>query len=870
MALNAWGAKLAGYEQTKLWKTTLGTTPVQGDKEALAQLYAAYMTFRERAGALTSRISSSLPNLTIHDVTHLDALWETADLIAGDDYPLNPAEAFVFGGAVLLHDSALCFEAYENGQAGLRESVEWKDAFAATSATGSMLEGDAMAEADFSAMRALHAKRAGELATKFWKTPEGDKLYLIENYRLRTHYGEIIGQVAASHHWPVEDLLSKLPSQVNALPQFPREWRVDPIKIACLLRCADAAHIDNVRAPDFLRALSNLHGVSASHWQAQNWLERVDVDASDPEQSSLIFTSGCPFAEKDAEAWWVAFDAIKLVDRELLSAANLLESRPQAQFSPPFKIRRVTGATSPEIASKSIRTSGWEPKSVEIHVSNLELLISKVGGSELYGKDNSIAVALRELIQNARDAIIARRSIEKGFKGLIRVRHISDGDNHEIVVEDDGIGMSYRVATGPLLDFGTSFWASDLARSEFPGLVSSGYKAVGRFGIGFYSIFMVAAKVSISSRRFDAGMDSVTQVRFPNGLSLRPLISSGPPAGFEANASTIVRIGLHPESGDPSSLPASKGRRIHEPERRVPIKQGLAILCAGLDVGVELIDRDGVISVVHTPLSDLEDLDSRKAWLQDISGLKDGDDSYGVLIEHASRLRPLIDGGVVKGLAAISTCASNNTTGWTSISTVGGLAIDVNTSNFYRFVGAIDFHPRSAKREPSSVPSVEGGVFEAWSKEQKSLLPKFSERPLDWCFATSSFASLGVDPIDVATFIVRTKDDIGILRLDKLVDVIVDVGLAFYTSSVIEHIEVHHTEGAFRNFPTFFPVANSSFLSLRRDDKGNYISTSAMSCIERRCLARSVNLELEIIPNVVRTALGEVSVMIARGVKKIN
>ena len=70
-----------------------------------------------------------LPGLTLHDVTHLDALWETADLIAGDKYPLNPLEAFVFGSAVLLHDSAMCWEAYANGQQGVRNTTEWKDAF---------------------------------------------------------------------------------------------------------------------------------------------------------------------------------------------------------------------------------------------------------------------------------------------------------------------------------------------------------------------------------------------------------------------------------------------------------------------------------------------------------------------------------------------------------------------------------------------------------------------------------------------------------------------------------------------------------------------------------------------------------------------
>ena len=48
------------------------------------------------------------------------------------------------------------------------------------------------------------------------------------------------------------------------------------------------------------------------------------------------------------------------------------------------------------------------------------------------------------------------------------------------------MGMSEQVLTGPLLDFGNSFWGSTLASQEFPGLIASGMKAAGRFGIGFF------------------------------------------------------------------------------------------------------------------------------------------------------------------------------------------------------------------------------------------------------------------------------------------------------------------------------------------------------------------------------------------------
>jgi hypothetical protein len=238
--------------------------------------------------------------LTIHDETHLDALWETADLISGHGYPLNPLEGFVFGGAILLHDAALCFEAYEGGKESLRQTLEWKDCYAAEIDRNPLeAESSLSASADFAALRPLHAKQASILGQRAWTTPQGDQIFLIDDYELRTRYGSIIGLVAASHHWSIEDVGSKLRSQVNAPGTFPRVWRVDPVKIACLLRCADATHIDSRRAPDFLYALARRQGLSADHWKAQNWLARADIDQSDPSGTSLLFTSNRDFDEND-------------------------------------------------------------------------------------------------------------------------------------------------------------------------------------------------------------------------------------------------------------------------------------------------------------------------------------------------------------------------------------------------------------------------------------------------------------------------------------------------------------------------------------------------------------------------------------------
>ena len=856
---------MEGYKGTGLWKRTLGRSDFSNSPEALSVLAGSYNIFRERAAALTAQISKSLPNLTIHDVTHLDALWETADLIAGDNYPLSPAEAFVFGGAALLHDAALCFEAYEGGKEGLRDTVEWKDAFSTIELRSEHRGSDQnYNEADFAAMRLLHASRAADLAKSSWKTPEGEELFLIESYELRKHYGDIIGKIAASHHWSIEDVSSKLPHQINALASMPREWRVDPVKIACLLRCADAAHIDSRRAPDFLRALASLHGTSAHHWTAQNWLQRVDIDTSDPTHESLIYTSGRPFDEDNAEAWWVAFDTIQLIDKELSSSAELLLNRQQSDASPPFQARRVTGANSPMVASKSISTLGWKPQAVEIHVGNLEQLISQIGGTKLYGEDQSLIITIRELIQNARDSIIARRSIDSEHTGKIKVKIGFEDSRHTVSIEDDGIGMSNRVITGPLLDFGSSFWASDLARKEFPGLASSGYKPIGKFGIGFYSVFMISSAVVVSSRRFDAGLDRVTQVRFRNGLSLRPIIGSGPPPNFGSNTSTCVKLTLKPETESPSSVLISRGRPGYEPDVRMPIDQCLAFICAGLDVKVELETCDGTIKVVHYPIHEIDTPDKRREWLFGINGESSAPEVKDILEEHASRLRPITRDGLILGLAALSIAPPTNHREFSTITTVGGLSTNIGHSDLSRYIGSIDYFSNSAKRDSTGHPTAGQEALEKWAREQVTLLPQREVNPLAWCLATYRISDLQCDPIDIATVTVRKDDGISIVSLDGLLDIIKSEGLALYQSPHMKHVDTYHSQGPFNGMATFWPITNSNFLSLNRIGEEGAVHGSLISCIERRATERSISLSFQYILNAARSQFGVMPVLIIR------
>ena len=399
------------FRQTWLWRQAFQTPRSDSTTEEQEFFRTQYLSIRERAAQLVSRIAVDLPGLTVHDISHLDVLWDTASSVAEGAVNVNPAEAFVLGASILLHDAAMSVAAYPDGLQEIRTTVAWRDAVASLAVT---LEESGEERFDVAnppdavvqrvvpdVLRQLHAERAEELAEQAWNAADGSQVHLVEDSDLRTFYGPTIGQIAHSHWWSVQKLEQEFSEDLGALPNRTRN-RVDRVKLACLLRVADALHLDSGRAPRFLRAITDPSGVSALHWTFQERLARPHI-----ELDAVVFTTGQPFGREDAEAWWLAYDRLNAVDRELHDVDLLLQSRGRELL----KARRVKGAGSPEILARSVQTRNWRPVDARFQVSDVPRIVEHLGGSKLYG-DNP-TVALRELIQNAADAVQARRKYEK-------------------------------------------------------------------------------------------------------------------------------------------------------------------------------------------------------------------------------------------------------------------------------------------------------------------------------------------------------------------------------------------------------------------------------------------------------------------------
>ena len=123
-------------------------------------------------------------------------------------------------------------------------------------------------------------------------------------------------------------------------------------------------------------------------------------------------------------------------------------------------------------------------------------------------------IFLRELISNASDALDKlrfRALTEQELKSEsddLEIRLEPDADKRTLKIHDNGIGMSRQEVIdniGSIARSGTQEMLKNLGKkakgAELPELI-------GRFGVGFYSAFMVSEKVEIDTRK--AGEDTAT------------------------------------------------------------------------------------------------------------------------------------------------------------------------------------------------------------------------------------------------------------------------------------------------------------------------------------------------------------------------
>ena len=221
-------------------------------------------------------------------------------------------------------------------------------------------------------------------------------------------------------------------------------------------------------------------------------------------------------------------------------------------------------------------------------------------------------IFLRELISNASDALDKLRFEALAAPELLgddpelNIRVEFDKESRTLTVIDNGIGMSRDELVenlGTIARSGTADFLQQMTGDE-----QKDAKLIGQFGVGFYSAFIVADKVTVESRR--AGMDADAGVRWTSDGQGEFTVETAE----RAARGTAVSLHLKSDEGE-----FAEALRIENLIRRYSDHIAFPVTLA------DRADEDGEPRVVNSATA---------LWTRSRSEL--GDDEYQEFYKHLS------------------------------------------------------------------------------------------------------------------------------------------------------------------------------------------------------------------------------------------
>ncbi|MGQ9503745.1 MAG: ATP-binding protein [Thermogutta sp.] len=182
--------------------------------------------------------------------------------------------------------------------------------------------------------------------------------------------------------------------------------------------------------------------------------------------------------------------------------------------------------------------------------------VIRLMGQSLYSRPDA---AVRELIQNAHDGIMRRRTIDLRYLGRIDIRQYPAENILEF--SDDGTGLTAEEVEKYLGTLGVGL--SGLLKRDFQNTAGSVLNLIGEFGIGFFSAFLLAERVEVITRHYSSN----EAVRWEAGPDSEICIS----AAERSEPGTTVRLLLKADQSLYATDEAALERAVREYAEFLPI-----------------------------------------------------------------------------------------------------------------------------------------------------------------------------------------------------------------------------------------------------------------------------------------------------------
>lgn len=336
---------------------------------------------------------------------------------------------------------------------------------------------------------------------------------MIQNY-LRSIHHERIVDLLCNFDWPKvlegkvdrEDLIHVCQSHgkdISSLDELEQTPTIDLRFCAVLLRLADILDFDTSRAPKAIYDYSgfgNEENVNAIK-SKEEWNKHMSSHGFDFEHildRSYPYILSYSASSKSMQIEQIINSYLDWVDQELIVCGK--------------KMKRFTGKWQsfilPGKIKRNIKSEGYVSGQYRLTMDQ-EQIMELLVGKDLYS-DPSVFV--RELIQNAIDAVRTRKQLDKSlssdWKAQINIRTWMDDEGyHWFRVEDNGTGMTEDIIMNYLLKIGRSYYTSDtFQQAKLRCKANPDFMPISRFGIGILSCFMgdeQTNRVEISTKHFN-------------------------------------------------------------------------------------------------------------------------------------------------------------------------------------------------------------------------------------------------------------------------------------------------------------------------------------------------------------------------------
>ena len=433
---------------------------------------------------LSKDVIRFFPTFTLHDGTHLAGVCKWMIRLLGDKKDDLTAEE-----AAMLVMAACCHDIGMSVSDGQRKELE------AELATGDYTEewleyfrkypGDEVAYHESRTVteemlrkyiRENHSRRISEQLPYEWP----------DVLTRRGIHRETLIRVCESHGESLSELFDLLPLA-----------DCDLNLCVVLLRLADLLDYDAARAPENLfRHLGLDHPETAEQkLSREEWKKNRSGWFGEIREGIIPYTAR--FADPQTEHEVMGY--LEWLRSELILCNEFL-----FRFS-----KRWQGLELPYRVVENVERVGYEAGDFHLTMDQ-DRILELLTGENLYSDPG---VFVRELLQNAIDAVLTRRRLDPGFGekgGKIVVHTWMDNEGYGwFRIEDDGIGMDEHIVKDYFLKVGRSYYTSDEYKAAMIHKVrDTDFTPTSRFGIGILSCFMSDPdnnRLEVVTRRYSPG-----------------------------------------------------------------------------------------------------------------------------------------------------------------------------------------------------------------------------------------------------------------------------------------------------------------------------------------------------------------------------